>query len=448
MAHPHERGAKVGVRPCRRHSSVGQGKWPGAVALCQSSTVRQQLEHVDAGVRIAVAESLMHAFLERTGVAGKDPSRRYLWTDAYAIFALIGLCGRTSRQEHLDSALALAQRVHHELGRFRPDDSRSGWISGLSEEEGERRPTAGGLRIGKPEPERPPGAMLDERFEWDRDGQYFHYLTRWMVALNRLAHAKGDPIWNDWAVDLAGASWPAFAAPADRSGTPRMHWKMSTDLQRPLVASMGHHDPIDGMVACAELRASQRALGGHRSHGALDRVWVDMFMMCDRTSSWATADALGIGGLLQATATLIRLVAQGQCEPGHTLERALVDAARSLDAFVSSGDAERPPAGRLAFRELGLALGLHAILRVKPIVIHAHSRFGSAHDAERLLGSLQAIHEHMHIRDEIEQCWMSPAAQATAAWRHHEDINAVMLAASLVPDACITPCAPTVQEPL
>jgi hypothetical protein len=215
-----------------------------------------------------------------------------------------------------------------------------------------------------------------------------------------------------------------------------MHWKMSTDLSRPLVPSMGHHDPMDGLATFAELRATQRALGGQRSHGALEPAWVDMFMMCDRALSWATADALGIGGLLQAAATLVRLTAAGECEPGRTLGRLLVDAARSLDAFVSSGDTGRPAGGRLAFRELGLAIGLHGIERMKATVIHSHSRFGSARDAERLLGSVQALHEHAHIRDEIERCWLDPAAQAAAAWRHHEDINTVMLAASLVPDAC------------
>jgi hypothetical protein len=399
--------------------------------------MRQQLEHLDVGERIAAAESLIHAFLDRTGVTGRAPSRRYLWTDAYAVLALVGLYRRTSRQEHLDSALALAQLVHHELGRFRADDARQGWISGLSGEDGTRRPTAGGLRIGKPEPERPPGAVLDERLEWDRDGQYFHYLTRWMVALNRLAHATGDATWNDWAVDLALAAWPAFTAPEDRSGTPRMHWKMSTDLSRPLVPSMGHHDPIDGLATFAELRTSQRVLGGQRSHGALDAAWVDMFMMCDRAPSWATTDALGIGGLLQAAATLVRLTAAGECEPGRTLGRILVDAARSLDAFALSGDTARPPGGRLAFRELGLAIGLHGIEHMKATVIHSHSRFGSAHDAERLLGSIQALHEHAYIRDEIDRCWIEPAAQAAPSWHHHDDINAAMLAASLVPDACI-----------
>jgi hypothetical protein len=34
------------------------------------------------------------------------------------------------------------------------------------------------LRIGKQLAERRPGERFDERLEWERDGQYFHYLTR------------------------------------------------------------------------------------------------------------------------------------------------------------------------------------------------------------------------------------------------------------------------------
>jgi hypothetical protein len=394
---------------------------------------------MDAGVRVAAAESLIRAFLDRTGVTGSAPSRRYLWTDAHAVLALVGLHGRTSRQEHLDSALALVQRVHHELGKFRHDDARTGWISGLPEQDGQQRPTAGGLRIGKPEPERPPGAMLDERMEWDRDGQYFHYLTKWMLALNRLAHATGNPTWNDWAIDLALAAWPAFAAMPDPSGSPRMHWKMSTDLSRPLVASMGHHDPLDGLATFAHLRASQRMLGGSRSHGALDDAWRDMLAMCERSHSWATTDPLGIGGLLLDLSVIVRLTAQGACEAGHTLERALIDAVRSLDALDSSRDLDQPVQGRLPFREIGLAIGLHAAESVRPAMIHAQSRFGSARDVAHLLGSVQAIHEHMVMGEGIERCWLDPFAQELPAWHSHEDINAAMLAASLVPDAFIRP---------
>lgn len=407
--------------------------------LCVSITVRQQLEHTEARARVATAESLIHAFLERTGVTGHASSRRYLWTDAYAVLALVGLHRRTARREHLDSAIALAHHVHHHLGRFRPDDARSGWISGLSERDGERRPTAGGLRIGKPEPERPPGAMLDERMEWDRDGQYFHYLTKWMLALNRMAHATGDPIWNDWAVDLALAAWPAFAAMQDAAGAPRMHWKMSTDLSRPLVASMGHHDPLDGFSTFTQLRASQRILGGGHSHTALDSAWADMLAMCERSHSWATTDALGIGGMLQDLCTIVHLTADGACEAGRTLDRTLVDSVRSLDALASAHEFERSPRGRLAFRELGLAIGLHGVEPIRHTIISSHARFGSAAEVERRLGYVQALIEHVGTAEVIERQWCGPSAHATPGWHNHEDINTVMLAASLVPDACIRP---------
>jgi hypothetical protein len=401
--------------------------------------VPQQLEQLDAGSRVAAAEALVHSFLERTGALGHGPSRRYLWTDAYAVLALVGLHRRTSRQDHLDAALALAQRVHEELGRFRPDDPRVGWISGLPEDEGRRRPTAGGLRIGKPQRERPPGAALDERREWDRDGQYFHYLTKWMVALNRLAHATANTMLNDWAVDLALASWPAFSAPADLSGTPRMHWKMSTDLSRPLVASMGHHDPLDGLATFAEIRASQRTLGGRHSHGAIDEAWADMHAMCERSYSWATSDALGVGGMLQAVETIARLTASGECEAGPILDRVLVDCARSLDYLVTSGEMRCPPRARLAFRELGLAIGIHGIEPMRRGILHAPARFGPVSDLERRLGCVQAMMERAGAAEEIERQWLDPAAHASSSWRSHEDINCVMLAASLVPDACIAP---------
>jgi hypothetical protein len=45
----------------------------------------------------------------------------------------------------------------------------------------------GGLRIGKPLKERGANEPIDESLEWDRDGQYFHYLTKWMHALCRAA---------------------------------------------------------------------------------------------------------------------------------------------------------------------------------------------------------------------------------------------------------------------
>src|SRR4051812_31707575 len=96
---------------------------------------------------VALAQSLMEDFALDTGVTGQSPPRRYLWTDAFAVCNFLGLQRRTGEDRYLDLAIELVRQVHHVLGRHRADDSRIGWISGLSEAEGEQHPTVGGLRI-------------------------------------------------------------------------------------------------------------------------------------------------------------------------------------------------------------------------------------------------------------------------------------------------------------
>src|SRR5436305_3103232 len=126
-------------------------------------------ERLREGVR------LMSSRVERV----VDSRQFYLWTDAFAVCNLLALA-RRAVDDHLASmALTLVHLVHQTLGRNRPDGARSGWLGDASD----AHPTRGGLRIGKKLPERAPDEPLDERLEWDRDGQYFHYLTRWMHAL-------------------------------------------------------------------------------------------------------------------------------------------------------------------------------------------------------------------------------------------------------------------------
>src|SRR5436190_2055552 len=112
-------------------------------------------------------------FAERTGSDGVNP-RRYLWTDAVAVCNFLGLAHATGDGRYRNMALELVDRVHRVLGRHRPDEPRTGWISGLAEREGQAHPTRGGLRIGKPLPERGADEPFDERLEWERDGQYLH----------------------------------------------------------------------------------------------------------------------------------------------------------------------------------------------------------------------------------------------------------------------------------
>ena len=136
---------------------------------------------------------IMLAFAERTGLTALHrPPRRYLWTDAHAVCNFLSLYRQSGEDRYRNLAIALIDQVHDTLGRHRADDRRKGWISGLDEKEGQAHPTAGGLRIGKRLPERRRDEPFDERLEWDRDGQYFHYLTKWMQALARAAPRAGS----------------------------------------------------------------------------------------------------------------------------------------------------------------------------------------------------------------------------------------------------------------
>ena len=136
---------------------------------------------------------LMSDFAKRTGLSSAAQSpRRYLWTDAFAVCNFLELFQQTADEQYERAAIALIDQVHLVLGRYRDDDARRGWISGLADERARHHPTLGGLRIGKRLKERGSNETFDSRLEWDRDGQYFHYLTKWMHALCRAASVTGD----------------------------------------------------------------------------------------------------------------------------------------------------------------------------------------------------------------------------------------------------------------
>ena len=320
--------------------------------------------------------NLMATFAKRTGLCGPRPQRRYLWTDAFAVCNFLGL-GKT------DLALRLVDDVHHVLGR------RNGnWISGLSGLEGEQHPTIGGLRIGKRLPERPADEPLDHELEWERDGQYFHYLTKWMHALLQLARTTGRDSSVVWARELADTAHRKFV---DRG---HIHWKMSVDLSRPQVASMGHHDPLDGYVTALELEVLAPNVGP-----SLERALADYRDMLE-PGKLATDDALGIGGLFVDAHRLAHI----DREPA--LQHALLEAARvGLDAFLDTAQLRLPAGHRFAFRELGLAIGLAASGAKGDVALY------------KAITSFWLHHDH----------------RGSQTYRDHADINDVMLATALEP---------------
>jgi len=244
--------------------------------------------------------------------------------------------------------------------------------------------------------------------------------VRWMHALARAAEVLEEPTFHAWAVELAGAAHSGFTFRPAPGAAPRMYWKTSIDLNRPLVPSQGAHDPLDGFVTL-------RALGSERLRRELD----ELGRMC-HPSAWATDDPLGVGGLLTDAWWVAQLSRSGDAE-GQRLEpllpQLLEASLSSLQALDATQAFRLPLEDRLAFRELGLAIGLRALEALLDSGVAAATGLDA--------GALRWLERYEPIADAITQIWSSPDARALGTWRDHEDINDVMLATALAPDEYI-----------
>jgi hypothetical protein len=382
---------------------------------------------------VGEASELMLRFAERTGLTSDVPPQRYLWTDAFAVCNFLGLARATGEQRYSDLALRLVDQVHHVLGRHRADDPRTGWISGLGEQAGDLHPTRAGLRIGKKLPERPPGAPFDESLEWDRDGQYFHYLTRWMHGLDQVARSTGQSRFNTWARELAEVAHRSFTCGPPVRGGRRMVWKMSIDLSRPLVPSMGQHDPLDGVITCLQLQTTAAALPGAPSEPSLAEAVADFALLIER-DHWATADPLGLGGLLADACRVAQLMKYGTLRAGDLLDPLLAAALEGLSRYARQNDLREPASRRLAFRELGLAIGISAIERIERETQATRGRFPDSASAH---SPIEALARYTALGSAIESFWRGCEPRRTRTWAEHRDINDVMLATCLVPEGLL-----------
>ncbi|MEM2320902.1 MAG: hypothetical protein QXS79_03345 [Candidatus Bathyarchaeia archaeon] len=373
---------------------------------------------------VEVAEKIMLKFAYETGLTSNLKPRRYLWTDAFAVCNFLELHRRRPDMNYLQLALKLVDQVHYILGRHREDDSRRGWISGLGEEEGFKHPTRGGLRIGKPLPERKPDEPYDEVLEWERDGQYYHYLTKWMRALNNVSKATGNTTYRVWAIELAKTAHRAFVYTAP-NGRKRVYWKMSIDLSRPLVPSMGLHDPLDGLITYMELSTNAlegRELSLHSEIRDLEEICLGM--------DWTTNDPLGVGELLCCAYILAKLISRGGYEGMDLLIRVLNEVLLSLELSLATGFLELPAGMRLPFREVGLSIGLKASQRLLSIIEASEmlKRYGEAYSLAKSLAN------YRWVADRIESFWLNPSNMRSSSWSKHKDINMVMLVTSLIPE--------------
>jgi len=186
---------------------------------------------------------------------------------------------------------------------------------------------------------------------------------------------------------------------------------------------MGQHDALDGYVTYADLKATASKLGGSKLDPPLDAEMADFASMMGDTSL-ATDDPLGIGGLLVDAHRVDQLLAE-QRFPQPKLRDALLAAALSgLDQYARAGESRRPAEQRLAFRELGLAIGIRAVASMR------RTKSDSL---------LEELGRYDSLASDIIAFWLDPAHQRAATWNEHLDINEVMLATSLAPSGFLTP---------
>ncbi|MBT8129231.1 MAG: hypothetical protein KJP10_04510, partial [Gammaproteobacteria bacterium] len=258
-------------------------------------------------------------------------------------------------------------------------------------------------------------------------------LDKWMHALDLVARATSQSRYSIWSRELAVTAYAAFSYPTHEDGPRRMMWKMSIDLSRALVPSMGKHDPLDGYITSLQLATTATALPEPMIGPKLDHAIAGYAAMV-LGGDWLTDDPLGLGGLLVDAYRVQQLQIQGASFQPELLEALLEAAIEGLHFYKNSGELQQPPEYRLAFRELGLAIGLHAVERMQAMI---ESDDHELQFRPRLHAQLGALMQYAHLREHIENFWVHPEHQQGSSWSEHRDINEVMLATSLIPDGCL-----------
>ncbi|KAL4937221.1 hypothetical protein BDV06DRAFT_216045 [Aspergillus oleicola] len=324
---------------------------------------------------------------------------RYLWTDAFGVLCLITLHTETNRSNtppnpkdlYLILAARLIETVHNTLGYTRSGTRR---LRGATD----TNPVGGGLRIGK----------LDESGP-DGDGQYHHYLTLWMFALNRMSLASNDATYNNVAISLAKAIHAPFFMNRS-SSRPRMVWKVGMELDSVLVGSEGNLDPIDGFVVLRLLQAAAVKSGKGEGGVLNDEIEDYARVMKRKGEHFVSSDPLDLGMTMWTVQWCVE-----EDWAARLAERCFE---QIYSLFEEKRYLSRNKTRRLPFREFGTALGIRCM-------------------AEQDNEKERSVDLRVYA-DQIVDNWM-PEMEASLGGDETEDdlrpINRVMFAAALIPGA-------------
>jgi hypothetical protein len=159
-----------------------------------------------------------------------------------------------------------------------------------------------------------------------------------------------------------------------------------------------------------------------------------MVAICEG-KDWATDDPLGIGGLLVGAYRMAELILAGGFPYRDLFDVVLGNSLTSLKSLERQSSLKLPPDYRLAFRELGLSIGLQAIQRLQGLVV----RYPEAFKEPLYRSILQGLGRYDGLNEEISAFWLKDKNRESAAWSEHRNINMVMLATSLSPEGYLSP---------
>ncbi len=363
---------------------------------------------------IGEAVALMDAFAARTGLEGDAPPRRDLWTDAFGVENELALATRTRDPRHLARATTLIDQVERTLGSSSADRGRT------------TRRARAGLRLVEPLED---GALPRARTSSDAGlaAPNFHDATRWMHALAHASRSTGRAQLMARARELAFVQHRELVRRGAGPSRAGAAWKLRVDLARPLVGTMGQHDALDGLVTYASLERVATPGGPSLTH-----CIEDFAAMIDR-AALVTVDPLGLGTLLVLASRLEAMRADRRLPAGSVTPSELLDAALTgLVVYVESGALEDPVERRLAFRELGLVLGIEAV---------AHARLASLEGSAQGRSLRAALRRFGELAGPITRFWLAPRSRRVIAASCHRDVDEVMLASALLSDGGSTPDA-------
>lgn len=193
---------------------------------------------------------------------------------------------------------------------------------------------------------------------------------------------------------------------------------------------MGQHDPLDGLITFSQIQDT--AVKDRERPTGLDLTAeiASMASICEG-KDWIIEDTLGLGGLLSNAYRVGQLIARRNFDQTGLLPVLLEASLAGLKSFVTQNAFHYPTDYRLAFRELGLSIGLHSVEKLKSLYEQQKSILRGAKGVGARIDELL---RYVPICYLIETFWLDDTHRQSDTWTEHRDINMVMLATSLAPD--------------